>query len=157
MEELEAPGRLTHILISLDTSKLSEAVLPIAAQLAKHLDLDVILAMSVPTASDLYVGPAILIHRIDILKKLELEAAEYLKETSEKLSRDQGLRVTWKVLGGDPGTAIVDYAKDNLQNNMIATSTHSGSGIGRWLIGSVTDKVVRSSGDPVLVVRPSSA
>jgi len=35
----------------------------------------------------------------------------------------------------------------------VAMTTHGRSGAGRWILGSVTDRVVRESGDPVLVVR----
>lgn len=37
---------------------------------------------------------------------------------------------------------------------LVAMSTHSKSGIERWAIGSVTERVVRHSSDPVLVIRP---
>ncbi|MSQ09250.1 MAG: universal stress protein [Dehalococcoidia bacterium] len=37
---------------------------------------------------------------------------------------------------------------------MIVMSTHGAGGFKRWVIGSVTDKVVRSSGVPVLVLQP---
>jgi nucleotide-binding universal stress UspA family protein len=38
-------------------------------------------------------------------------------------------------------------------DNFIAMSTHGRSGIQRWVLGSVTDRVVRHSGDPVLIIR----
>jgi len=38
-------------------------------------------------------------------------------------------------------------------NNLIAMCTHGRSGVKRWVLGSVTEKVVRHSGDPVLVLR----
>ena len=41
-----------------------------------------------------------------------------------------------------------------LPDNLIAMCTHGRTGVGRWVFGSVTETVVRHSGDPVLVVRP---
>jgi nucleotide-binding universal stress UspA family protein len=38
-------------------------------------------------------------------------------------------------------------------DNLIAMCTHGRSGVKRWALGSVTEKVVRHSGDPVLVIR----
>jgi nucleotide-binding universal stress UspA family protein len=38
-------------------------------------------------------------------------------------------------------------------NNLIAMCTHGRSGVRRWMLGSVTETVVRHSGDPVLVIR----
>ncbi|HEY1232723.1 MAG TPA: universal stress protein [Candidatus Binatia bacterium] len=40
-------------------------------------------------------------------------------------------------------------------DNIVAMSTHGRSGMGRWVLGSVTDRVVSYCGDPVLVIRPS--
>jgi len=39
---------------------------------------------------------------------------------------------------------------------LVAMCTHGRSGVGRWVLGSVTDRVVRHSGDPVLVMRASA-
>jgi nucleotide-binding universal stress UspA family protein len=55
---------------------------------------------------------------------------------------------------GDPALEIIDIARKT-RNNLIAMSTHGRSGVGRWLLGSVAEKVVQYSGDPVLLVRPS--
>jgi nucleotide-binding universal stress UspA family protein len=41
----------------------------------------------------------------------------------------------------------------NTSNDLIAMCTHGRSGIKRWALGSVTETVVRHSGDPVLVLR----
>jgi nucleotide-binding universal stress UspA family protein len=40
----------------------------------------------------------------------------------------------------------------NTSDNFIAMCTHGRSGIQRWVLGSVTDRVVRHSGDPVLII-----
>ena len=37
--------------------------------------------------------------------------------------------------------------------NFVAMCTHGRSGIRRWVLGSVTERVVRHSGDPVLIIR----
>lgn len=39
---------------------------------------------------------------------------------------------------------------------MVAMTTHGRTGIERWMLGSVTDRVVRISGDPVLFIRAES-
>jgi nucleotide-binding universal stress UspA family protein len=41
-------------------------------------------------------------------------------------------------------------------DNFIAMCTHGRSGVRRWVLGSVTETVVRHSGDPVLVIRAAS-
>ena len=57
-----------------------------------------------------------------------------------------------QLLHGHPSGAIVDHARE-VRNNFVAMTTHGHSGFGRWLLGSVADRVVQGSGDPVLVIR----
>jgi len=61
--------------------------------------------------------------------------------------------VTIKVLFGDPGHQITDYA-DQVAAKLIIMPSHGRSGILRVLLGSVTDRVVRLAHCPVLVLRP---
>ena len=49
---------------------------------------------------------------------------------------------------------IVDITRAT-HDNLIAFCTHCRSGIGRWVLGGVTDLVIRYSGDPVLIIRAS--
>jgi nucleotide-binding universal stress UspA family protein len=51
---------------------------------------------------------------------------------------------------------IIDLARIT-PDTIVAMSTHGRSGIGRWVRGSVTDRVVCYCGDPVLVIRPASS
>jgi nucleotide-binding universal stress UspA family protein len=57
--------------------------------------------------------------------------------------------------GGVDGAAaeIIDAAQ-NISGSLIAMTSHGQTGIGRWLIGSITERVVCYSRTPVLVVRP---
>jgi nucleotide-binding universal stress UspA family protein len=144
---------LTDVIVPLDTSELSEAVLPIAQHIAKSLGLNVRLVTALPTLAQLYLGTQPVAYPADIIARAEDTLTEYLQEVSARLQQN-GLNATWEILRGDAGDAIVDYARA-LPNNLIAISTHGRSGLGRWVVGSVADKVVRSSGDPVLIIRPS--
>jgi nucleotide-binding universal stress UspA family protein len=144
---------LTDIVLPLDTSELAEAVLPIAQHVAKSLGLNVKLLTVLPTLAQLYLGTQPAAYPADIIARAEEAVSEYLQGVSARLQQD-GIHASWGILRGDAGDAIVDYARA-LPNNLIAMSTHGRSGLGRWLVGSVADKVVRSSGDPVLIVRPS--
>jgi nucleotide-binding universal stress UspA family protein len=71
--------------------------------------------------------------------------------------RAEGLSHVSSVLiegsGEGAAAAIVELARKT-DDNLVAMSTHGASGIGRWLIGSVTERVVRHSSSPVLVIRP---
>jgi nucleotide-binding universal stress UspA family protein len=52
---------------------------------------------------------------------------------------------------GEAAEKIIDSAKATA-NSLIAMCTHGRSGIQRWALGSVTEKVVRHSESPVLVI-----
>ena len=58
------------------------------------------------------------------------------------------------VVEGNAADAIVDYAGKN-DIDLIIMATHGRSGIGRWALGSVADRVVRHANAPVLLVRAS--
>ncbi len=53
---------------------------------------------------------------------------------------------------GDPGTEIVDFA-DSIRANMIVMPSHGRKGIGRLLMGSVSERVMRLSNCPVMILR----
>ena len=53
---------------------------------------------------------------------------------------------------GRPHLQIIEYAESN-QVDLIVMSTRGQSGLSRWLMGSVADRVVRGAGVPVLLVR----
>ena len=150
----EPVARLTDIVVPLDASELGETALPLARLLARRLSLNVSLVMALPTSSQLYLGTEFVAHPADIMERTEEAANSYLGDVARRVEEEDGLNVRWQVLRGDAGNAIVEYARD-LPDNLVAMSTHGRSGLGRWVLGSVTDKVVRSSGDPVLVVRPN--
>jgi nucleotide-binding universal stress UspA family protein len=55
-------------------------------------------------------------------------------------------------LKGNPESSIVEYAAQN-PAAMIAMATHGRSGLNRWLLGSVAEKVLRSTSNPLLLIR----
>jgi nucleotide-binding universal stress UspA family protein len=75
----------------------------------------------------------------------------YLNEISKKL-KAQETPVSMEVARGSPADQILDYAETH-EMDLIAMSTHGRSGVGRWVFGSVTDKVLHSGDMAVLVVR----
>jgi nucleotide-binding universal stress UspA family protein len=82
-------------------------------------------------------------------------ANNYLIDKEEQLRSAGVPDVSSLVIEGYAGGAageIIDLARET-SNVLIAISTHGQSGIGRWLIGSVTERVVRYSHQPVLVIR----
>ena len=66
-----------------------------------------------------------------------------------------GIPATAEMAKGKAADTILDYASKN-NIDLIILSTHGSSGIVRWAIGSVADRVVRHSPVPVLVVAPKA-
>ena len=72
-------------------------------------------------------------------------------ETVERVT-GRGVDAVGTVREGEPYREIVEYAAD-LEDGLIVMGTHGRRGLDRFLLGSVTEKVVRLSPVPVLTVR----
>lgn len=152
-EKVTAEVKLEAIVVPLDESPLAEQVLPHVASLAQALKLKVILARVTPTAegynrSQEYSLP----NSEEICRGIDGRATEYLHQVGQRLLEEGAPVVEERLLHGDPASAIIDLAQAT-SNNLVAMTTHGRSGIGRWLLGSVADRVVRYGGDPVLLIR----
>ncbi len=150
------------ILVCLDGSPLAEQILPYAAEQALHFNSQLILfrAHAYPT----YTGPATPgfpavpitnINMESIIKHEEAESAAYLQSVADKLAAEKGLQAESVTVLGNAGQAIVNYAKEN-SVELITIATHGRSGLGRAVMGSVADHVLRETHIPVLLIRPSS-
>jgi nucleotide-binding universal stress UspA family protein len=152
---------LKTVLIPLDRSLSAEKVLPPVSELAQLLNLEMLL---VHVTKHVYTGPpdaflpvfGAIPNLKEIWEQDKTEGIKYLNEKVEQL-RAQGLaRLSSRLIeGGVDGAAaeIIDLA-EKTSGSLIAMTRHGQSGIGRWLVGSVTERVVRHSRTPVLVVRP---
>lgn len=144
-------GAFTSVIVPLDGSALAESVLPVVAELARSLSLQVTLVRiwDIPA---LYYDESYLVDE-RILKTIEDEAREYIDRKIIDLGR-QGLNgMKGVVLQGFAADRIIEEAKKT-PHSLVAICTHGRSGFRRWMLGSVTEQVVRHSGDPVLVIRP---
>ena len=84
-----------------------------------------------------------------VSQALEQEGQVALDEV-EQLARDVPVEMTRTE--GSPAREIVSYAEDN-DVDVIVMGTHGRSGVNRLLLGSVAERVVRSSSVPVLTIR----
>jgi nucleotide-binding universal stress UspA family protein len=159
------------ILVPLDGSKLAESALPHVEELAKGCDTEEVILVSVTERVQGYrvlegAGQPIpgptggwmessqpLGQRLvpEAFGKKEKQAQRYLDRVAKKMSA-KGMNVSTEVLLWKPAEAIVGYAKQ-LGCDLIVMASHGRSGPSRWAFGSVTDKVLRSSCIPVLMIR----
>ncbi|HEU0022194.1 MAG TPA: universal stress protein [Dehalococcoidia bacterium] len=142
---------IKRIIVPLDGSELAEQVLPWAEILAQGMKAEVelfqVIEPILPEAADVLRG----IYPRDINVELRKQAEEYLEGIARPL-RERGLSVCSTVEEGDPPSRILE-AGGRQTDALIAMSTHGRSGIARWVLGSVTDKVIHSTASPLLIVR----
>jgi nucleotide-binding universal stress UspA family protein len=81
------------------------------------------------------------------------ERAQAIAEEGAATMRGRGVTVTARVIEGDPADAIAAAAEAE-QDSLVVISTHGRSGAQRWMLGSVTDKLIRHIATPVLVTTP---
>ncbi len=147
--------QLGTVLAPLDGSGLGDRILPHVIALAKQLNLEVTLVRAYTVAPETYlVGDGLY---MDVLARqrdaFKQDVDDYLTGKTEEI-RAAGLsRVSPIAVEGDAAEQIIDFAR-NTRNGLIAMSTHGRSGMGRWLMGSVAEKVVQHSPNPVLLIRP---
>lgn len=152
-QNLPSETKLNTIVVPLDGSGLAEQVLPHVVALAKLLELKVTLIMVTPSETDYYQYAENLAATYrDLFAKGSADALDYLLGIKHRLQQEGIRTVEEQLLQGDPAAAIVDHARE-VRDNFVAMTTHGRSGVGRWFLGSVADRVVRYSGDPVLVIR----
>jgi nucleotide-binding universal stress UspA family protein len=128
---------MEHLIVPLDGSELAACVLPVAQTLALSTGSRVTLVTVEPTATPL--GSA---HT----------AASYLEHVADAL-RAAGVSVQTNVRVGEPASDIVDWASAT-GADAIVMATHGRTGLGRALMGSVADRVLRASRVPVLLPHP---
>ena len=142
---------VTKLVVPLDGSALAETVLPHVREMASRLEYKVVLIRVVRPLHYFWVGE----HPPEIDEEnaqMENEARAYMETAAEKLSQD-GIDVEWRVLVGHPTTIVLEQVRD-IHHSIVALTTHGRSGFRRWLIGSLAESLVRSGGDPVLIVPP---
>ena len=145
------------ILAPMDGSPLAECTIEHVKEIAKGCNVpEVVFLFVVDIAKNLYWA-ADVAPNVEILQQAEeaqKEGAEsYLTKVVAKAKKD-GLAAKGVVVEGSPADAIVDYAQKN-GIDLIVMSTHGRSGVTRFALGSVTDKVIRTVSAPVLVVSPA--
>ena len=152
-----ADVRLSTVILPLDGSHLAEKVLPHVIYLANRLKLEVVLirTYTLPTTG-YFMATGISPPAIGELgEKIKEEITDYLRAKVEEMRAEGIENVSFMAVEGRGAEEIIDLAR-RTSNNFVAMSSHGRSGMGRWVLGSVTDRVVCYCGDPVLVIRPAS-
>ncbi len=132
----------------------AEAAIPHAQNLASNEGAEIVLLRfsANPAAEFSFSDPSI---AEDIIEEMEAETLAYMQSARGKLQR-AGFRTSFLIRQGAIAETILRVATECLAD-VIVMSTHGCSGVKRWLLGSVADRVVTHSDLPVLLIRPQSA
>lgn len=144
--------KLDRIVVGTDFSRESEIALEHAIAVARRVGAEVVLvhAKVVIEASEV---PARLTESYATIAELhQTQVREQLAELRERF-RGQGVELSHILVDGFADTALAETAEE-LDADMIAVGTHGRTGIKRFFLGSVAEKVVRISTRDVLVARP---
>jgi nucleotide-binding universal stress UspA family protein len=147
---------LQTLIVPLDGSPLAEMAIPCAVELANKLDLDITLvrAFSLPAPIALAEDQAENGQEVGV--QMGKEAQDYLDETAGQL-RAQGVKkIATAAVDGPAAETIITLAREK-PNSLVVMCTHGRSGVRRWVLGSVTERVARHANAPVLVIRAPSA
>lgn len=139
-----------RVLVALDGSPSSEAVLRFLLQIAGPLDMTVMLLRVLEP-----IPPSV----IEASRHVEVEdvegrrrdAEEYMAPIAAAL-RAQGVETAWEVRRGRPAEEILAAARER-GADLIAMATHGRTGLGRLLFGSVAEAVLRHAPVPVFMIR----
>ncbi len=137
-----------RILVTLDQSGLAEKALPHAVAVAQAMEAPLHLLCVVPVVNQDAMREA----GAAFDWEAEGEAAgEYLDGICSRIE-GEGLTCTATVRQGDIAEEILRYCEET-ESDLIVMSTHGRSGLGRWVYGSIADRVLRYADVPVLLVR----
>ena len=142
-----------RILVPLDGSRLAEQALPHAAAHAAVFGAEIILLKVLgPLPEPSMSSPR-------AIRSAEAASAELAQEYLEGVAaglQAEGHGVEAAIEEGRPYVQIIRYAEEN-DVDLIVMSTRGYSGLSRWLLGSVADRVARGATVPVLLVQARPA
>jgi len=146
------------IMVPLDGSDLAECVMPHVEAITTGCKITNVvfvrvvnpihLPVSVPARGDFGFSEN---ERRELEEQHRQTAYTYLKQIVEN-TRLEGAVLGYEVLVGKVADTLAHWAEKN-GVDLIVIASHGRSGISRWVMGSVADRVLRSACVPVLMIR----
>lgn len=139
------------ILVGLDGSTLAEQVKPYAIVQAISFNSRVVLLRVI--GDEAAVAPArATASYLEAMAIEEDKAQKYLQNIAASFI-EKGIATEIAVIQGEPSDTLISYAEQN-GVDLIMLATHGYGGLKRMVLGSVTDRVIRETKQPVLVIKP---
>jgi nucleotide-binding universal stress UspA family protein len=146
------------IMVPLDGSQLAECVLPHVQAISSGCKIATVVfvrvidpgtvSASLPAQGELGFQEK---SRRQLEEERKKNAGAYLKKIVDSVSIENAV-LNYEVLEGSVAETLADWAKKN-NADLIVIASHGRSGIGRWVMGSVADRIMRSVCIPVMMIR----
>ncbi|HEY7036130.1 MAG TPA: universal stress protein [Thermomicrobiales bacterium] len=143
-----APVVIHRLVVPLDGSELAAQALPVAEALARQLGVPTVLVRAVdliealgPIADALVIPP-------EVVADAQTEAQRSLEAAATSL-REKGIEAETQIWTGPAFNVLAEAARPG---DLVVLCSHGRSGVMRWLLGSVAEKLVRVGPVPVVVV-----
>jgi nucleotide-binding universal stress UspA family protein len=159
----EASGEFNRILVPVDGSPFSEATFPYVVELAKNTKKEALLLHIceppvVPSYGSQPINPTWKKYRDNMWEETERLSTNYLNKTMAVLKK-KGLKVKSRVIkaqGGEVAKIIMQTSKEE-NIDLIVIATQGRTGVKGWVYGSVANKIVEDSSQPILLIRPAAS
>ena len=132
--DIRAKRILKKVLVPLDGSKESEAVLPYISDVASQLQMEIVLLRVLPKMNNTYAT-----------------TETYLQELCNQLT-ENGISAGYVIRIGAAADQIIDLA-DEIASDMVAMTTHGQTAVNIWTLGSVAQKVLLGGNTPLLLIK----
>lgn len=141
-----------RILVPLDGSKRAERALPVAARIARETHGSLLLVRVVSMATELWPYVDLETAHTQAVVETELREAAHYLDSRVAMPELEGISVDTIVLHGPTAATILSVALSR-GADLITICSRSYTGMTRWIMGSIADKLARHSSVPVLVLR----
>ena len=153
-------AKIESILVPLDGSERAEAVLPLVKELARSFGATVTIAEIIPFPGGIYFAspyaPLVAAETFDQSMEESREAAKvYLQMVAERF-RAAGITAETVTQDGDATSRLLGLL-DAREFDLVVMATHGRTGIARFVMGSVAERMIEASGTPVLLFRSLKA
>jgi len=138
------------IVVPLDGSDLAEQALSMAAAIATKHGGEIVLTTAI-AVDDKWVNEEV---RRQWEAETQAGVEAYLRRIANRL-QEQSVRTKTRAEWGRPHVVIESVA-DQEGADLIVMTTHGRSGVVRWILGSVADKVLRTTSTPLMLIHPST-
>lgn len=139
---------MKHIVLAVDGSDPSNRALDMAIDMASKFDAELSL---LHVLEPLFVPPEPYGFNSGALDEASREYGKQMLKDALEVARKKGVRASSALLAGTPPEAIIE-ASNELGGDLIVIGSRGQGRVGRFLLGSVSDRVLHQSKVPVLVV-----